>query len=178
MQDLTSQVYAFCVTMLIGFLLGIFFDVYRVLRGIIRPRRIITHIGDLLFWIVSTGFIFLLLLFGNWGEIRLYVFIGVGLGALGYLRWFSQITLKMLGILLKILVYIENIIIKFLQYLIIVLLFPLRIIKKIIVVPISFIGTILLAGRKRLAHLLRLWFGYPIKRGWESVKKRLRKILS
>lgn len=176
MQGLTLQVYAFCVTMLIGFLLGIFFDMYRVLRGVIRPRRIITHLGDLLFWFVSTGFIFLLLLFGNWGEIRLYVFIGIGLGALVYLHWCSRITVKLLFFILKILSYVLDIIITFLQYLVIILLFPLRILKKIIIVPIGFIGTAMNAGRKQLVRMLRRWFGYPLKKGWHRIKRRLRKI--
>lgn len=175
MQGLTSQVYAFCVTVLIGFLLGIFFDMYRVLRGVVRPRKIITHLGDLLFWLLSTGFIFLLLLFGNWGEIRLYVFIGIGLGALVYLRWFSRITIRLLAFILKILVYIKNFIKSCLHYLIAILLFPIRLVRQIIFVPIGFIGTAVLTGKRWLGRLARRWFGYPLKKGWLRFKRRLRK---
>jgi len=177
-QDLSSQVYAFCVTVLTGFLLGIFFDIYRVMRGVIRPRRLIAHFGDLLFWLISTGFIFLLLLFGNWGEIRLYVFIGAGLGVFIYLRWFSRLTVKLLILVIKILSYVKNIVVMGITYIITALIFPFRLVKNIIVIPIGFIGTAGLACRKWLSRLFRRWFGYPVKKSCHLIKKRLRKFFS
>ncbi|MFZ5639756.1 MAG: spore cortex biosynthesis protein YabQ [Bacillota bacterium] len=178
MQDLTSQFYAFCVTVLTGLLLGIFFDVYRVVRGIIRPRRIISHLSDLLFWLISTGFIFLLLLFGNWGEVRLYVFIGVGLGAFIYLQLFSRLTVKLLVFLLRLLGYVKNLVITCLYYIIIIILFPFRLVKNVIIIPVGFIGTAVMALHKRLSRMFRRLIGIPVKRGWRRIKRRLRKIFS
>lgn len=176
MQGLTSQIYAFCVTVLTGFLLGIFFDMYRVLRGVIRPRGIITHLGDLLFWFISTGFIFLLLLFGNWGEIRFYVFVGVALGVMVYLRWFSRMTVRLLALLLKVMIFIKNFVAACLHYLIVILLFPFMVIKHTVFVPLGLIGTSLLAGKRYLAGLFRRWVGRPVKGGWVKFKRRLCKI--
>jgi spore cortex biosynthesis protein YabQ len=177
-QDLTSQIFAFCVTVLTGFLLGIFFDVYRVGRGIIRPRRIISHLSDLLFWLISTGFIFLLLLFGNWGEVRLYVFIGVGLGLFIHLQWFSRLTVRLLMILLKLLGYIKKLVIACLHYILIVILFPFRLVKNIIIIPVGFISSIVIALNKWISRMFRRLIGIPVKRAWNRIKRKLRKIFS
>ncbi len=178
MQYLTSQVYAFSVTVLTGFLLGVFFDIYRVMQGVIRPRKIITHLGDLLFWIISTGFIFLLLLFGNWGDFRLYVFLGIGLGVLIYLRWFSRLTIKLLLAIIKTINYLNNLIISFIRYIIIAVLFPLRVIKNIIIIPIGFVGTVLQSGQRLLSCTFRRLLGAPVKKSQHWIKTKLGKFFS
>ncbi|NLU41190.1 MAG: spore cortex biosynthesis protein YabQ, partial [Firmicutes bacterium] len=35
-----------------GLITGFLFDLYRLVRGVIRPHRFITDLGDLLFWAV------------------------------------------------------------------------------------------------------------------------------
>ena len=90
MQSIYDQLFAFIVTMGIGFLAGIIFDVYRVFRGLWRPRKLGTFFGDILFWLVMTVLVFALLLFGNWGEMRIYVFLGVAFGAYLYVHYLSK----------------------------------------------------------------------------------------
>jgi spore cortex biosynthesis protein YabQ len=89
-DPVSVQLENFLITILSGMLVGLLFDGYRVLRGIINPRVIITDIGDLIFWLVATLLVFGTLLFVNWGEVRLYVFVGLTIGFALYVRMFSK----------------------------------------------------------------------------------------
>lgn len=83
-EPVTVQATVFFLTVAIGLLLGLLFDVYRVARGRLQPGPAATFLGDLLFWCVATAVTFALLIVGNWGELRLYVWVGFLLGAFGY----------------------------------------------------------------------------------------------
>lgn len=83
-EPIVVQVTVFALTIAIGTLLGILFDLYRVIRGRLRPGKLATALGDLLFWLVATALTFALLVVGNWGELRLYVWVGFLSGAFVY----------------------------------------------------------------------------------------------
>jgi spore cortex biosynthesis protein YabQ len=91
-----GQIDTFLITVATGVFLGLLFDFYRVLRALYRPRWLLTSLADLLYWLAATGVVFLALLFGNWGELRLYVFIGLALGALGYYRLLSRQAVRLM----------------------------------------------------------------------------------
>lgn len=93
---LLDQFYYFALTILIGMIAGFCYDLYKVTRGTLRLRKIGTALGDVLFWLILTGLVFLLLLLGNWGEVRLYVLLGLALGALIYLNLCSRRTTTLL----------------------------------------------------------------------------------
>jgi len=84
LEPLAGQVYAFTATVIIGAVVGFCFDYYRVLREIYRPKKVGTYLGDSIFWLITTILVFGMLLMGNWGEMRLYVLIGLTLGVLVY----------------------------------------------------------------------------------------------
>lgn len=90
MDAISTQLFAISITLLSGALLGLFFDLYRVLRALWRPGPLWTRVGDLLFWLFALCLLFSLLLLGNWGEMRLYVIVGWSLGFLLYNRIFSR----------------------------------------------------------------------------------------
>ena len=84
-----GQVITFVMTMVIGMLLGVVFDCYRVLRRTFNPQTLMTWFTDLLYWLIVTAIVFFSLVLSNWGELRFYVFIGI-LGGLGlYYKWVS-----------------------------------------------------------------------------------------
>ena len=69
---------AFTVT---GIVIGVLFDVFRILRRSFKTADWLTTLQDILFWILA-GFITLFSIFKfNNGEIRSYIFIGIALGA-------------------------------------------------------------------------------------------------
>ena len=66
---------AFTVT---GIVIGVLFDVFRILRRSFKTADWLTTLQDILFWILA-GFITLFSIFKfNNGEIRSYIFIEIG----------------------------------------------------------------------------------------------------
>lgn len=93
MASLAEQTYAFLMTILAGGVIGLLFDVYRALRAYLRPKQFATAITDLFYWIVVTPTVFAMLLAGNWGELRLYVLIGLVIGLILYFQALSAVVI-------------------------------------------------------------------------------------
>jgi spore cortex biosynthesis protein YabQ len=92
--------------MVVGILVGVAFDFYRVLRGKTKPKRLITDIFDLLFAIIVTIIIFIALIYSNGGVIRIYVFVGVLLGEIIYYWLFSDYIILLFSKLIEFIYYI------------------------------------------------------------------------
>jgi spore cortex biosynthesis protein YabQ len=148
MQSIFDQIFAFLVTIGIGFLAGILFDIYRVIRGLWNPRRLGTYIGDILFWIVMTIVVFTLLLVGNWGEIRIYVFIGIAAGAYLYVRLLSERFQK---IIRKSFIFTKKLLTKLWK----VISWPFRMILKVFLIPVGFILSGFAFGFSFIKRVLR-----------------------
>ena len=127
-----EQLSNFIYFIIIGMILGVVFDVFRILRKSFKTSDIITNIQDILFGII-TGTILLsaIFLFNN-GELRLYLFLGIVFGIIIYMLSISKYFIK-----------INIIIINFIKRIIILItkpfIFLLKFIKKLIFKPISFI---------------------------------------
>jgi len=124
-----NQVYAFGIFILNGFLIGLLFDIFRILRKTFKTPNFITYIEDIIFWILS-GIMLLYSIFKfNNGELRAFIFIGVFLGTMLYMLVFSKL-------LISISVYLINAIKKLINILIIIpIQFIIKILKKIIYKP-------------------------------------------
>lgn len=128
-----NQVYVFIAFILNGFLIGIIFDCFRILRKSIKTPDFITYTEDIIFGIVSGLLLLYSILKFNNGEIRLFLFIGVFLGLSLYLLVFSKVFIK-IGL------YIIIISKKIINYLIIKpIKFIYRLLKKIFFKPIVFV---------------------------------------
>lgn len=97
MTALNQQLVEFGFTIALGLLIGVLFDFYRVFNRLIHPSRLVTRIGDLLFWLLLTGVVFFLLLLGNQGEVRAYVILGLVAGIWIHLHWFSRTLIRVLS---------------------------------------------------------------------------------
>lgn len=95
-MELYGQIQIFLVTLLTGAFLGIIFDFYRVLRGVFRPRFVMTTVADLIYWIVATATVLVSLLLCNWLELRLYVFLGLLGGGVAYYRLLSRYAIYLM----------------------------------------------------------------------------------
>lgn len=89
-EPVSIQIGNFLMTVFCGLIMGFLFDVYRVLRGKINPKTLFADLGDLFFWVVTTLMVFALLLLVNWGEVRLYVFLGLLIGLFSYFKLLSR----------------------------------------------------------------------------------------
>ncbi len=96
METLSTQLYAFGIVMLAGISLGVLFDVFRVIRGLLRPGLFATPLLDLLFWVICTPVLILYLLLANWGELRGYVAIALILGFVFYKLFLGGTVLTLL----------------------------------------------------------------------------------
>lgn len=89
-----NQAYAFIVFILNGFLIGLLFDIFRIFRKSFKTPDFITCLEDFIFWII-TGLLLLYSIFKfNNGELRIYIFLGVILGAAIYMLIFSKFFYK------------------------------------------------------------------------------------
>lgn len=92
MVPLSAQLYSFGIILLAGVSLGVFFDLFRIIRGVLRPGVISTSLLDLLFWALVTPILVLYILLASWGDLRGYVFIGLALGFFFYKLMLSSIV--------------------------------------------------------------------------------------
>lgn len=90
-MTLSLQFTVFALMSGIGLLLGLWFDLYRFVN---RRRTPLAPLLDVIFWAVVTGSILVVLMAVNHLELRLYVFVSMGLGFFVYLRLFSALILK------------------------------------------------------------------------------------
>ena len=91
-----NQAYLFLVFSLTGIIIGIIYDIFRVLRKSFKTSDIITYFEDILFWIITGILILYNIWFFNNGEIRLFMFLGIILGVLIYMLILSNLVINIL----------------------------------------------------------------------------------
>ena len=120
-----NQAYVFLIYVLSGVLIGIFFDIFRVFRRSFRTPDFITYLQDILFWLATGIFLlYVIFKFSN-GEIRSYIFLGLGLGALLYILIFSKYFIRVNVFIIKI---VKTIVHK----IIMIIIYPLKLIFSIL----------------------------------------------
>lgn len=130
-----NQANLFLIFVINGAIIGLVFDIFRILRKSFKTSDIITIIEDILFWII-TGIIILYSIFiFNDGEIRFFMFIGILLGVMLYMLILSQhiikISVRIILTMKRILTFIFKILISPIQAI-------YKIIKNILKKPILF----------------------------------------
>ena len=112
---ITNQAYIFLIFIIIGMIIGILFDFFRILRKTINTKDFITYIEDIIFCVL-TGIILLYSIFiFNSGEIRIYIFVGLLFGILIYMLSISKYFVKINVFIIEKIKYLINIPIKFLK---------------------------------------------------------------
>lgn len=120
---ITNQIYLFSIYFICGIIIGIFFDLFRILRQSFKTSDIVTYIEDIVFGILTGIFlIFIIFIFDN-GELRAFTFIALVLGAILYLLTISRYFIR---INVNILTFLKKIIVKTF----IIISYPFKIIKK------------------------------------------------
>ena len=78
--SLASQTRGFLLSLGFGFIMGIFYDLFRIIRIIISKGKLATIISDILYCIFLCFSLFLFCLTVNEGEIRVYLLLGASAG--------------------------------------------------------------------------------------------------
>lgn len=131
-----NQAYIFIVFILSGICIGLLFDFFRILRRSFPTNDLFTYLEDMIFWIL-TGILLLYFLFiFNNGNLRMYLFLAIAIGILGYMTLLSKRVVK---ISVAIIHWIECILVKIGK----IVFYPFQklyqIAKKIIFKPIFFV---------------------------------------
>lgn len=120
-----NQAYLFGIYSICGILIGIFFDLFRILRQSFKTPDFITYIEDIIFGILTGTFlIFMIFIFNN-GELRFYIFLALILGFSTYLLTISKYFIKLN---VKVIITIRKILIKIFS----LILYPIVMIKNLI----------------------------------------------
>jgi spore cortex biosynthesis protein YabQ len=77
-----------------GIITGILFDFYRLIRGYSNLSRIIMLIEDTLFWIFTAIIVFIFLLCTNYAYMGMYAYVLLAVGIYIYMRFFSNMFIK------------------------------------------------------------------------------------
>lgn len=129
-----NQVYVFTVFILDGIIIGLLFDVFRILRKSFKTPDIITYCEDFTFWILTSLLILYSIFKFNNGELRLFLFIGLTIGVLLYLLAFSKIFINISVNIISLIKKIINTI------LIIPIMYLVKLVRKVLFKPIVFIS--------------------------------------
>ncbi|MDD4334079.1 MAG: spore cortex biosynthesis protein YabQ [Desulfotomaculaceae bacterium] len=138
MESLLSQLRAFFMTIGIGIIAAFGYDYYRAVRRAVKLKKTGAFLGDLIFWLVTTVMVFALLLLANWGEMRMYVLLGLGLGALLYFYLFSKSMRRLIGIKFYILYRLGHYFVLIISYIWNAVCAPFRFVIMLITYPFRY----------------------------------------
>lgn len=92
--EMAQQTRVFLLCVGIGFVLGILYDVVRMLRKIFFTSRKALYVQDILYFVICTFCIFLFLLYANNGGVRAFNFVGMALGWVIYYFTLGVLNVK------------------------------------------------------------------------------------
>lgn len=120
-----NQAYLFLIFTLNGIFIGILFDFFRILRKSFKTINLITNVEDIIFWILTgLSIIYCMSNFSD-GSLRLFMFLGLGIGLTIYILTLSNFIIKTV-------VKVISIIKKFIITIISIITFPFKAIFKLI----------------------------------------------
>ena len=104
-----NQIFVLLAFVIYGVFIGIVFDLFRILRKTLKINYFITCFQDIIFLIFfGISLIFMIFKY-NSGEIRWYIFLGLFLGLLLYLKTLSvifiDVSIKICSFIVKIVLF-------------------------------------------------------------------------
>lgn len=114
--DIKLDLMNFGMALIIGFLMGALFDIYRAIRWNTSPRKTVGYLEDIVFWIVIAIVFFMLLVRTTDGVLRGFVFIASFIGAIIYFLILSRRILPIFVHIFKLIFKLINEIIKLFLY--------------------------------------------------------------
>lgn len=99
LMSTSNQVYIFLSAVYMGIIIGFIYDIYRVVRILSNPTKLVTGIMDILFWVTVTLLSIIGFFYVSSGEIRLYNIIGLAIGWMLYLLTLSRYIIRLLKII-------------------------------------------------------------------------------
>lgn len=88
------QAAVFGYACILGVMLGILYDVFRIIRVVINPKNITIFVQDIIYFLISGAITFLFVLALNFGEPRFYILIGESAGWILYHTTLGHVMCK------------------------------------------------------------------------------------
>lgn len=108
-----SQIISFIAYFFSGIIICIVFDLFRSLRKGIKTSNTVTNVEDIIFWLITGILIIWFINVFSYGELRLYIFVAVILGAIVYFFTLSKYCISILLIIILAFKKIISIFLKF-----------------------------------------------------------------
>jgi len=159
--SVSEQANTFLIAVLSGIVIGIFYDIFRIIRKIIPHPNWLVQLEDLIYWIIVSAFMFLVLFTNNYGEIRGFALLGAFLGNILYFFTLSIIVMKFSDWIIYWLKKTVTALIK-------MILIPLKLVLRIFYYPLKWISYPV----KRFTHKSRFFFN----RVQNKLKRKIRQI--
>ncbi|RUS48319.1 spore cortex biosynthesis protein YabQ [Cohnella sp. AR92] len=164
--------------LLCGLAMGVFFDAYRVACHRFSVSRWMIPGFDVVYWFLATLFVFHELLQRNHGEVRLYVFLGLGIGVTGYFGLFSSTVIKAIRLLFRVGQNVLQAIWRTVRILLIVpFLWIVRLLARILETLFIVIAALLLWIFRLAGKLLGKPFAKLGGRAWNPIRKKLEPVV-
>lgn len=97
-----DQLLLFLKALALGACVGVFYDVFRILRIAVNTHSLIIFFEDIIFFIVSAVSTFLFIFHVNSGQIRWFIFLGLILGFIVYYFTLGKLVIKISEVIIKI----------------------------------------------------------------------------
>lgn len=117
--NLINQVLVFLLSIILGALLGVFYDFICVIKLTLSYSKLYECILDIIYFCLISVFTFLFVIAFNFGKIRFYIIIGVFIGLFAYHK---IIGLRIVKLIRRIILFFQSVFLK---------------IKKVFFVPIA-----------------------------------------
>lgn len=161
---------------LCGLIMGTAFDVYRVACVRFSVKRWMLPGFDVVYWAAATLYVYCALLDRNFGEVRLYVFLGIAIGITGYFGLISPTARKVISYLFRL---CQNIALFFWRAIRVVLIVPFLWIVRALARLADIVFIVLAALLLWLGKLLYKPLGPLARWLWRlalPIRKRLRPV--
>ncbi|ROR25670.1 spore cortex biosynthesis protein YabQ [Mobilisporobacter senegalensis] len=142
-DSIVLEVQFFLVSILSGAILLVVYDIIRIFRRIIRHSKFLVAIEDILFWVVSSVFIFIMMYRQNNGNIRGFSILGMVIGMLIYNQLLSSIVVNVSATIINKIIWV-------IKKIIMLILFPFR---KVLGFIFRYVGRFLRFLKKKLRKL-------------------------
>lgn len=111
-----AQFHLLIFSIIAGFLTGILFDLYRVIRGFQLGNKLVCFLEDLMFWILAAIIVFIFLLCNSDAIMNFNVYAFIGIGLYLYFAAFSKKLIYYETRAIKLILMIIRVLFKVLSY--------------------------------------------------------------
>lgn len=137
----------------LGFILGLYYDVFRVMRLVMRPGKIAIFVQDMVFFVTAAVITFLFALAEIDGQLQIYLFLGEIIGFIAYYLTIGRVVMRFAGVVTAAILRVWH----FIWWLVFL---PFRLIGRLLSRPCRFLTNLLKKFLQKLGSNLKKGLKY------------------